>query len=90
VKAEATEGEGEGEVGLVAKGLQRTSGLAEREPGVWRKHRTEVTEVTEGELGLGKLPNSVTPELLQLLTPVKSIARRSQRSRRGRGIWDWW
>ena len=34
----------EGEVGLVAEGLERTSGLPVREPGVWGKHRTEVTE----------------------------------------------
>jgi hypothetical protein len=45
VKEEATEGE----VGLVAKGLQRTSGLSVREPGLWGKHRTEVTEATEEE-----------------------------------------
>jgi hypothetical protein len=44
MKEEATEGE----VGLVAKGLQRTSGLSVREPGLWGKHRTEVTEATEG------------------------------------------
>ena len=31
------------------KGLQRTSGLPVREPSVWGKHRTEVTEATEGE-----------------------------------------
>jgi hypothetical protein len=30
-------------------------------------------------MGLDKLPYSVTPELLQLLTPVKSIAQRPQR-----------
>jgi len=36
---------------LVAKGLQRTSGSPVREPGVWGKHRTEVTDATEGELG---------------------------------------
>ena len=45
MKEEATEGE----VGLVAEGLERTSGLLVREPGVWGKHRTEVTEATEGE-----------------------------------------
>ena len=42
MKTEATEGEG-------VKGLQRTSGLPVREPGVWGKHRTEVIEATEGE-----------------------------------------
>ena len=40
MKEEATEGE----VGLVAKGLERTSGLSVREPGLWGKHRTEATE----------------------------------------------
>ena len=55
-----------------------------------REHRTEVTEATEGETGFGELPHSVTPELLQLLAPVKSIAQRPQRSQRG--IWGilWW
>ncbi len=36
-------------------------------------------------MGFGELPYSVTPELLQLLAPVKSIAQRSRRSQRG--IW---
>jgi hypothetical protein len=62
---------------------------AVREFAQWGNHRTEVTEATEGGLGLashggmlgvGELPYS---ELLQLLAPVKSIA---QRSRRGDGI----
>jgi hypothetical protein len=35
-----------------------------------------------GEMGFGELPYSVTPELLQLLAPVKSIAQRSQRPQR--------
>jgi hypothetical protein len=34
-------------------------------------------------MGFGELPYSVTPELLQLLAPVKSIAQRSRRSQRG-------
>jgi hypothetical protein len=34
-------------------------------------------------MGFGERPYSVTPELLQLLAPVKSIAQRSRRPQRG-------
>jgi hypothetical protein len=53
-----------------------------------RKKRKSIARRSQrpqrGEMGFGELPYSVTPELLQLLTPVKSP--RGHRGHRG-GIW---
>jgi hypothetical protein len=54
------------------------------------KHRTEVTEATEGELGLVGLEVllvNTEASARELRAGGKSIARRSRRPRRGN--WDW-